>query len=74
MNNSTDWLPITSAPKDGSPILLCVGDIVGSGRWRAGYQLVRYPLGFYFDGGSLPSGATHWMPLPKSYKLIEELK
>ena len=60
------WRPINTAPKDGTAILLAVGKIVGSGRFVhcapwGGHWKDRY----YFDGGTHPSGATHWMPLPE---------
>lgn len=72
MTNDNTWLPISTAPKDGRPILLCVGKIVGSGRRRSGNLFVGCPLDFYFDGASLPSEAKYWMPLPKPYNSTED--
>jgi hypothetical protein len=59
-----EWQPIETAPKDGEPILLCVGNVIGSGRYRSLHRTISTMLNFYFDGATLPSGATHWMPLP----------
>lgn len=59
------WRSMDSAPKDGTPILLRLGKIVGSGKF--GYTPPWGPTvrdGFYFDGATLPSGADGWMPLP----------
>lgn len=60
------WLPIESAPKDGTVIALRRGQSVHSGRWARG----TYTTGWL----SLDSDAvfafgkinppTHWMPLP----------
>ena len=64
------WLPIASAPKDGTPILLRDGSIVGSGQYgRTEPWSMRKLDGFYFDGASLPSCATHWMRLPSPPEL-----
>lgn len=59
-----NWQPIDTAPKDGTPILMALGNIVGSGRWRSQNPMVETWPDFFFDGASMPSGATHWMPLP----------
>ena len=59
------WRDIASAPKDGTPILLRDGSIVGSGQYgRTEPWSMRKLDGFYFDGASLPSLATHWCHLP----------
>lgn len=74
MNN--DWLPIESAPRDGTIILF----------WRKGYSIPA--LGMYADGHVFTGGlslspshiprewediATHWMPVPKSPFSTEEM-
>lgn len=57
----TDWQDISTAPKDGTPVLVSsprwliadVGMIDGSGLW--------YDPG---DGSVFQPQPTHWMPLP----------
>mgnify|MGYP001363849417 CR=1 FL=1 len=56
--------PIATAPKDRR-ILLVVGNMVGSGCWRAPRPHDVTGYDFYVDGGDMPSRATHWMNLPK---------
>lgn len=55
------WQPIETAPKDGTRVLL-VNPLcwVGAGSFRDGYQ----GPAFYFEGSTLKSHPTHWMPLP----------
>ena len=62
------WIPIETAPKDGEPILLRVDNVIGSGRYRSLHRTIKTMLNFYFDGATLHSGATHWMPLPSAPK------
>lgn len=64
-----EWLPIETAPRDGSPVLLvnrakniAVGMWLSSGHWA----------GWVLRGGSEPNtffnthhGPTHWQPLPE---------
>ena len=62
---AVQWRPIKEAPKDGSRILLRIGNLVGSGRFGHPHAWgITDNDGFYCDGADLPSGATHWMPLP----------
>lgn len=58
------WQDIETAPKD-CRILLAVGNGVGSGEWRVARPWDVAGQDFYVDGGDMPSGATHWMPLPE---------
>ena len=53
------WLPIESAPKDGSEIL--VGSLDGS---ITVAHKGAHDKEFCSDGGYIASWATHWMPLP----------
>lgn len=77
----SEWQPISSAPKDGTNILLSNGDQVAEGQWISdpGYIRERRDVeGYYigqdeYDGfegwmdydGGMPN-PTHWMPLPQA--------
>ena len=57
-----EWQPISTAPKDGTVIM--VAEETEPGFWE-------YEQGFYshtwgFGGGSCTNNPTHWMPLPKA--------
>lgn len=62
----SDLLPIETAPKDGSPI------IVYCERWRIPCEIVRWGQTLFGSrnwfncksGERVPSPPTHWMPLP----------
>lgn len=74
----TDWQPISTAPKDGSVILLLSPDgfvgigyleksrygsgLSGSAAWGGKREFDRQTS--IWLGGHNPSNATHWMPLP----------
>lgn len=77
--NMSEWQPIETAPRDGSPIL-AYNPLIGvystafTTRWtgepdEVGYE--GFPCGFWNMGpGSYPFGRwdcrpTHWMPLPE---------
>jgi hypothetical protein len=56
----SEWQPIESAPKDGTPVLLWTkewGAVVGR---HDGYGI----FGVSPPGEEMLGGATHWMPLP----------
>ncbi len=57
----SEWKPISTAPDDGTRILL-VNPLgwVGSGEFKDGFQ----GPGFYFEGNTLKSHPTHWQYLP----------
>jgi hypothetical protein len=67
-----EWRTIESAPKDGTKILLLVGDVAIGGGWvvngckpdRSGWEVVT--LGSHGCGccGGGFEKPTHWMPLP----------
>ena len=59
------WLPIDTAPKDGTPVLVCGPDINGSVymdacAWPKGWT-VKWPVAYMGYAAGEP---THWMPLP----------
>lgn len=73
-----DWLPIETAPKDGTEVLLVVESRAGiQGRYLVGhympggYCIEDHPAidsGWYFWNGCMfdkSSKPTHWTPLPE---------
>jgi hypothetical protein len=70
------WLPIETAPKDGTVVLLFrrvdPWNVIGYGRWEGGDPRTVFVSGWvtgYFNDppGNLGLAApTHWMPLPAS--------
>jgi hypothetical protein len=66
-----EWRPISTAPKDGTIIVLAQRYDVVAGRWDSA-ENERYPWRFldntidglngYEEGAR---GPTHWMPLPE---------
>lgn len=68
-----EWLPIDSAPRDGSEVLLADSDSVTSGFYHDGSECYghRGKAGFFCeeDRGNLLTAsnfhATHWQPLPE---------
>lgn len=58
---ASPWRPIETAPRDGTPILLCgqTGDRI-VGRWSTAFS-GSWVLEAYDAIGIEP---THWMPLP----------
>jgi len=80
----SEWLPIETAPKDGTHIL--IGDFSGTGAGFGWYEGVRVAWqaiahwwghegeeGFYLSTGAsgdsdVPMKATHWMSLPEGPK------
>ena len=74
------WLPIETAPKDGTEILLSNGETVAQGNWLHAEPYIReyrdidgrYVDQDEFDGydgwidqtGGMQPDPTHWMPLP----------
>ena len=69
MTKTMRWQPIETAPRDGSSMLLCVGQWFTVGCWhRAGSFWVtngptysRYPV---------PEQPTHWMPRPEAPAVV----
>jgi hypothetical protein len=70
----SEWLPIESAPKDGTLIILARDERVTVGQWQdpetdgAGWDGDDYEAYWHsWDGGFLNDPeycASHWMPLP----------
>ncbi len=65
------WMPIESAPRDGTPILVCYADTyVSNGflpiavRWRSYHPNAKGEEDFRDIGGARIRKITHWMPLP----------
>lgn len=69
------WRPIESAPRDGTPILVCYADTyVSNGflpiavRWRSYHPNAKGEEDFRDIGGARIRKITHWMPLPNPPK------
>jgi hypothetical protein len=64
------WLPIETAPKDGTRVLLANGEFVGIARWLSDYQCrANAPMGGWVDdlnngGPEDHDWPTRWQPLP----------
>ena len=64
------WLPIESAPMDGTLVILARGDRVTVGHWVDFEEVEDIDESYWhsWDGGFLNDpeyAATHWMPLPE---------
>jgi len=63
------WLPIESAPKDGTPIVVGYGRQSGFPVKVVFFNTVHKFWSHYGEADlGLPSNATHWMPLPAAPK------
>jgi len=51
------WQPISTAPRDGTQVLLCLGSHIWLDHWM---ESKEYNGWVYHS----PTDATHWMPLP----------
>lgn len=68
----SDWLPIESAPKDGTEVFLWSRDRLVAGSWRVDEGFAsKEPMwldnsydDFSCGFASTPLDPTHWMPLP----------
>lgn len=68
----SEWQPIETAPKDGSPILTFSGERCGCCPPKtAGIGHAYWDEGGFWSSGRIPGGKlalkhrpTHWMPLP----------
>jgi hypothetical protein len=67
-----EWLPIESAPMDGTAILICGGKVhsvcSGNDGWYASdrvYMATKYARDdYYIVNDYFYAKPTHWMPLP----------
>ena len=66
-----EWMPIESAPKDGSAIVLSNGGGVWVGKYKPVYHTGFVPSDPWFSimlthsyMGVAPNNPTHWQPLP----------
>lgn len=55
------WLPISTAPKDGTPIL---GFMPSYYQNSGGQSVILWMEGQWFDNRAFVTEPTHWMPLP----------
>jgi hypothetical protein len=59
-----EWQPISTAPKDGTRIMLWLSGPIRSPKAVFG----KGHSGFWITEGSGPANPTHWMPLPEPPK------
>jgi len=60
------WQPIETAPKDGTPILVCLADNnITTAEYLGEWCLISFAEGHIDDSSCTP---TYWMPLPKPPK------
>lgn len=67
----TDWQPIETAPKDGTPILVWIDDHVAEVEWDEDGWIGVWEDISSSSGDDYP---THWMPLPEPPKVEEPAK
>lgn len=70
-----NWEPIETAPKDGTPILVCYapqytsnGFLPVAVRWRTYHPNAKGKEEFRDSSGVKVRAITHWMPLPEPPK------
>jgi hypothetical protein len=69
------WKPIETAPRDGTPILVCYapqytsnGFLPVAVRWRSFHPNAKGKELFRDSSGTKVEHVTHWMPLPEPPK------
>lgn len=67
--STSEWLPIETAPKDGTPVLLYYDGVVTQGAWNAEDYARRWEAVTLEQHGCGCCAGTddppkHWMPLP----------
>lgn len=72
--DETGWIPIDTAPKDGSDIILANDDEIKTAHWddvsmgdKKGWQVACEP-GNFWNYYTEIKNPTHWMPLPAKPK------
>jgi len=67
MINRTPWLPIETAPKDGTEIDVWAGERVTNAHFRNGEwrEWSQGEFG-YSDWRRIREQVTHWMPIPQA--------
>lgn len=67
--DANGWMPIESAPKDGSEILVCVTYNLSSDEWETmtwvDWEAPPHIWPVYRSRIDIPFPPTHWQPLPK---------
>lgn len=64
----SEWKTIDTAPKDGTPVLVCVTYSLSNDEWETKQWVdaqsphIQWPT--YWRSIDIPLPPTHWMPLP----------
>lgn len=57
----SDWQPIETAPRDGTPVL---GYMPSYYQGKGGRSVILWLDGEWFDNRAFATDPSHWMPLP----------
>lgn len=61
----SEWMPIETAPKDGTPILVWNGDYLSMSFWNKTYKQWPDLTDQGSEENAFDDAPTHWMPLPE---------